>query len=409
MRRPVYLDHHATTPMDPRVLEAMLPYFTEKFGNAASRSHAYGWAAERAVERAREQVAALLGAAPQELVFTSGATEADNLALKGALELYTQRGDHVVTVATEHKAVLDTCAWLERSGRARVTYLRPRPDGLLDLDAVAAAIEPRTVLVAVMAANNEVGVLQPLAELGALCHERGVLFFTDAAQALGKVPLDVEAQRIDLLACTAHKLYGPKGAGALFVRRRDPRVRLAPQQHGGGHERGMRSGTLDVPAIVGFGAACALAQEEMAAEAARVGALRDRLWEGLRSRLDGLVLNGHPERRLPGNLNVSFVGVEGEALMMGMRDLAVSSGSACTSATLEPSYVLRALGVHEELAHTSIRFGLGRFTTTEEVDFAVETTVRAVERLRALSPLWPPAGAPSPGPAGAVAAGEPGP
>lgn len=387
MKRPVYLDNHATTRVDPRVLEAMLPYFTEKFGNAASRAHAYGWIADKAVERAREQVAAAIGASAPEVVFTSGATESDNLALKGALESYTQKGDHIVTLQTEHKAVLDPCRHLERTGRARVTYLAPRPDGLVDLDALAAAIEPRTVLVAVMAANNEVGVVQPLERIGALCRERGALFFTDAAQAVGKVPLDVEAMRIDLLALSGHKVYGPKGIGALFVRRRDPRVRLAAQQHGGGHERGLRSGTLDVPGIVGLGAALALAKEALPEEAARLRRLRDRLWDGLRARLDpaGLRLNGHPEQRLPGNLNVSFAGVQGEALMSAMRDLAVSSGAACASAENEPSHVLRALGLGDELVVSSIRFGLGRFTTEEEVDFAVDEVVKGVTRLREVS------------------------
>lgn len=385
LKSPVYLDDHATTRVDPRVLEAMLPYFTEKFGNAASRGHAFGWVADKAVERAREQVAAAIGAQPAEVVFTSGATESDNLAIKGALEAYTQRGDHVVTVTTEHKAVLDTCQHLERTGRARVTYVAPRPDGLVDLDAVAAAIEPRTVLVAVMAANNEVGVLQPLEELGALCRSREVLFFTDAAQAAGKVPIDVEAQRIDLLALSGHKVYGPKGVGALFVRRRAPRVRLGAQQHGGGHERGMRSGTLDVPGIVGLGAALDLARREQAEEARRVARLRDRLWAGLKARVPGVRLNGHAERRLPGNLNVTFRGVQGEALMNAARDVAVSSGAACSSADNEPSHVLRALGLPDEEVVASIRFGLGRFTTEEEVDFAVDHVARGVERLREVS------------------------
>lgn len=385
MKLPVYLDDHATTRLDPRVLELMLPYFTEKFGNAASRGHAYGWVAEKAIERAREQVAAAIGASAPEVVFTSGATESDNLALKGALESYTRKGDHIVTLATEHKAVLDTCAHLERAGRARVTRLTPRPDGLVDLEALAAAIEPRTVLVAVMAANNEVGVLQPLAEVGALCRARGALFFTDAAQAAGKVPLDVEAMHIDLLALSGHKVYGPKGAGALFVRRRDPRVRVAAQQHGGGHERGMRSGTLDVPSIVGLGAALELATRSLPEEAARVAALRDRLWAGLQAQVPGVRLNGHPGRRLPGNLNVTFEGVQGEALMNAARDIAVSSGAACSSADNEPSHVLRALGLSDEAVVASIRFGLGRFTTPEEVDFAVDHVARGVFRLREVS------------------------
>ena len=388
MSGPIYMDHHATTPVDPRVLEAMLPYFTEKFGNAASRNHAFGWVAEQAVETAREEIAALIGASPKEIVFTSGATESDNLALKGALELYTSRGDHVVTLSTEHKAVLDPCRALERSGAARVTYLDPGPDGLVDLDALRAAITDQTVLVAIMAANNEIGVLQPLAEIGAICRERGVLFFTDAAQAAGKVPLDVEAMHIDLLAISGHKVYGPKGVGALYVRRRAPRVRLAPLIHGGGHERGMRSGTLPVPLIVGLGKACALAGALMDEEAARLTALRQRLWDGLSARLEHLRLNGHPTQRLPGNLNVSFEYVEAEALMMSLKDVAVSSGSACSSASLEPSHVLRALGLQDDLAHSSIRFGLGRTTTAEEVDEVLERTVAAVERLRELSPVY---------------------
>lgn len=390
MKLPVYMDNHATTRVDPRVLEVMLPYFTEKYGNAASRGHAYGWVAEKAVDRAREQVAAAIGATASEVVFTSGATESDNLALKGALESFTQRGDHIVTVATEHKAVLDTCAHLERTGRARVTYLTPGPDGLLDPAAVAAAIEPKTVLVAVMAANNEIGVLQPIGALGALCRERGVLLFTDAAQAVGKVPVDVEAQHIDLLALSGHKVYGPKGVGALYVRRRNPRVRLTAQQHGGGHERGLRSGTLDVPAVVGLGAALDLARQELAEEAARVRRLRDRLWTGLQARVPGLRLNGDYERRLPGNLNVSFEGVQGEALMNAARDLAVSSGAACSSADNEPSHVLRAIGLPDEAVVASLRFGLGRFTTDEEVDFAIEHVAAGVARLRAVSGVGAP-------------------
>jgi cysteine desulfurase len=381
----IYMDNHATTRVDPRVLEAMLPYFGEKYGNAASRSHAFGWIAEKAVERAREQVAAAIGATPAEVVFTSGATESDNLALKGALELFTRTGDHVVTVRTEHKAVLDTCRHLEATGRARVTYLAPGPDGLVDPAAVAAALEPRTVLVAVMAANNETGTLQPLEELGALCHARGVLFFTDAAQAAGKVPLDVEASHVDLCALSAHKVYGPKGVGALYVRRRAPRVRVAAQLHGGGHERGMRSGTLPVPLVVGFGAALELAVAGRDEEAARLLALRERLWAGLSARLPGVRLNGHPTRRLPGNLNVSFEGVQGDALMTAVREVAVSSGAACSSADAEPSHVLRALGLPDEVVVSSIRFGLGRFNTAEEVDRVVDLYARAVPRLREVS------------------------
>ncbi|RMG11638.1 MAG: IscS subfamily cysteine desulfurase [Planctomycetota bacterium] len=388
MKTPVYLDYQATTPVDPAVLEAMLPYFREKFGNAASRNHSYGWVAEKAVEIAREQVAAVVGANAKEIVFTSGATESDNIALKGAVEMYTSRGDHIVTVQTEHKAVLDTCKYLERSGRAQVTYLAPRKDGLVDLDALREAITDKTVLVAIMAANNEIGVIQPLAEIGALCREKGVLFFTDAAQAYGKIPLDVEAMNIDIMAISAHKIYGPKGVGALYVRRRRPRVRLAPLIHGGGHERGMRSGTLPVPLIVGLGKAAELCAAELEREAARETALRDKLWAGLQKELDYLHLNGHPTQRLPGNLNVSFEFVEGEGLMMAMKELAVSSGSACTSASLEPSYVLKALGVGDDLAHTSIRYGIGRYTTEEEIDFAIAKTVEAVQKLREMSPLY---------------------
>ena len=388
MNTPVYMDNNATTRMDPRVLEQMLPYFCEKYGNAASRNHAFGWVAEEAVEKSREQVAALIGANAKEIVFTSGATECANIALKGAVEMYRQKGNHIVTMQTEHKCVLDTCKYLERTGAAEVTYLAPRKDGLVDLEQLRAAIGEKTIMVAIMAANNEVGVLQPLAEIGALCREKGVLFFTDAAQAAGKVPLDVEAMHIDVLSISAHKMYGPKGVGALYVRRKSPRVRLGPVIHGGGHERGMRSGTLDVPGIVGLGAACALAREEMPEESARLRRLRDRMWEGLARELDFIYLNGHEEQRLPGNLNVSFAYVEGEGLMMAMRDLAVSSGSACTSASLEPSYVLKALGVGEELAHTSIRFGLGRFNSEEEVDFALRKVIEAVKKLREMSPLY---------------------
>ena len=333
-------------------------------------------------------MAALIGASPKEIIFTSGATESDNIALKGAVEMYTNRGDHIVTMTTEHKAVLDTCKYLEKTGRATVTYLDPKRDGLVDLDALAAAITERTVLVAIMAANNEIGVVQPLAEIGALCHERKVIFFTDAAQAVGKVPVDVEAMHIDVLAISGHKLYAPKGVGALFVRRRKPRVRLSPVIHGGGHERGMRSGTLPVPLIVALGEACRLCGEELEAEAARLTALRDRFWQGLQAELDFIHMNGHPTRRLPGNLNVSFEFVEGEGLMMAMKDLAVSSGSACTSASLEPSYVLKALGIGDDLAHTSIRYGLGRFTRDDEVDFALAKTIEAVKKLRAMSPLY---------------------
>ncbi len=382
------MDHHSTTPVDPRVLEAMLPYFTEKFGNAASRTHAFGTEAARAVEAARAQVAALIGAEPSELVFTSGATEADNLAIKGAVSAARARGDHVVTLATEHPAVLDACAALEREGRARVTRLPVRPDGLLDADVLPRGITDRTVLVSVMAANNEIGVIQPVAEIGGLCRERGVLFHTDAVQAAGKVPLDVEAMKVDLLSLSAHKMYGPKGVGALYVRKRNPRVRLTSQMDGGGHEGGFRSGTLPVPLVVGFGEACEIARSEMAAESARVLALRERLRRGILDRISHVTVNGSLEHRLPGNLNVSFAFVEGESLILSLGEVAVSSGSACTSAKLEPSHVLHALGVDEPLARASIRFGLGRGNTEEEVDRVLELLVPAVARLRAISPLW---------------------
>jgi cysteine desulfurase len=387
IRLPVYMDHHATTPCDPRVVEAMLPFFSETYGNAASKNHVFGWRAEEAVEKARAQVAALVGAGPKEIVFTSGATESDNLMLKGAARFYRENGDHVVTMSTEHKAVLDPCLALEAEG-FRVTYLAPRPDGLLDLAALAAALEERTILVCVMAANNEIGTIQPLEEIGRLVEERApnALFATDAAQAAGKIPLDVEAQRVDLLALSAHKLYGPKGVGALYVRRK-PRVRLVPQIDGGGHERGMRSGTLNVPGIVGFGVACEIARAERAAEAARLEALRDRLLERISSRLDGVRVNGTMEDRLPGNLNLSFEGVEGEALLLALRDVAVSSGSACSSASLEPSHVIRALDGDAERAHASIRFGLGRTNTEEEVDFVADRMVEKIGELRKLARL----------------------
>ncbi|HTX35847.1 MAG TPA: IscS subfamily cysteine desulfurase [Bryobacteraceae bacterium] len=385
MKKPVYLDNHATTPVDPRVLERMLPYFGERFGNAASRSHSFGWEAEKAVELARRRIAALAGATPREIVFTSGATESNNLALKGVMEACRTRGNHLVTMATEHQAVLDPARHLERQG-FRVTVLPPEPDGLLSLDRLRAALAPDTILVSVMAANNEIGVLQPVREIGAICRERGVLFHSDAAQAFGKIPLDVERDNIDLLSITAHKLYGPKGVGALYVRRRHPRVPLAAQMDGGGHEAGMRSGTLNVPAIVGFGEACALAGAEMAEESTRIAGLRDRLRERLEAQLDGVAVNGSLERRLPGNLNLSFAGVEGDALLMTLPDLALSTGSACSSATVEPSHVLRALGVGEERARGALRFGLGRWTTADEVDYAAGRIVDAVRKLRALRP-----------------------
>lgn len=387
MKKPIYLDNHATTPVDPRVLEAMLPYFTEKFGNAASRNHSYGWEAEQAVERARQQIAELIGASPKEIIFTSGATESDNLAIKGVAEMYAERGDHIITVVTEHKAVLDTCKHLEKQGR-RVTYLPVDREGLIDLDELRRAITDRTVLISVMWANNEIGVLQPIREIGRIARERGVLFHTDATQAVGKVPVNVEQDNVDLMSLSAHKMYGPKGVGALYVRRKNPRVQLAAQMDGGGHERGMRSGTLNVPGIVGFGEACAICHREMAEEARRLQELRDRLKDRLLAELDEVYVNGSLEHRLPNNLNMSFAYVEGESLMMAMKDVAVSSGSACTSATLEPSYVLKALGVGDDLAHTSIRFGLGRFNTPEEIEYVADRVIEAVRRLRELSPLY---------------------
>lgn len=388
MQLPVYMDYQATTPVDPRVLETMIPYFTQKFGNAASRNHHYGWVAEQAVETAREQIAQLIGASSKEIVFTSGATESDNVALKGAMEMYTSRGKHLITLQTEHKAVLDTCKYLERSGKAEVTYLAPQRDGVVDLDELRAAIREDTVMVSIMAVNNEIGVVQPMAEIGALCREKGCLFFTDAAQAVGKIPIDVEAMKIDVMAISGHKMYAPKGIGALYVRRRKPRVRLSPIIHGGGHERGMRSGTLDVPSIVGLGKAAEIAREEMAEEAKRLTEIREMFWTRLTEKLDHVQLNGHATQRVPGNLNVSFEYVEGEGLMMAMKDLAVSSGSACTSASLEPSYVLKALGLGDDLAHTSIRYGFGRFTTDEEIEFALKTSIDAVTKLREMSPLY---------------------
>ncbi len=384
---PIYMDNNATTRTDPRVVEAMLPYFTEHYGNAASRNHAFGWEAEEAVDQGREQVAALIGANAKEIIFTSGATESNNLALKGAAAMYKKKGNHVITVVTEHKAVIDPCKRLERDG-FQVTFLPVDKYGRVSAEQVAGALTDKTILVSVMAANNEIGTLHPIREIGKLCKSRGVLFHTDAVQAVGKVPIDVEAMGIDLLSLSAHKIYGPKGVGALYVRRKDPRVRLDPIIDGGGHERGMRSGTLAVPLIVGLGTACELARQEMDAEARRLFALRERLWRGIEDQLEDVYLNGHPEHRLPGNLNLSFAYVEGEALMMGIKDVAVSSGSACTSASLEPSYVLKALGVGDELAHSSIRFGLGRFNTEEEVDYVIGDVVRAVNHLRAMSPLY---------------------
>lgn len=387
MKKPIYMDYHATTPVDPRVLEAMLPYFSVKFGNAASRNHSFGWEAEQAVEKARKQIADLIGATPKEIVFTSGATESDNLAIKGVAEMYAERGNHIVTVATEHKAVLDTCKKLRKHG-CDVTFLAPHKDGLIDLDELRAAITEKTLLVSVMYANNEIGVIQPIREIGRIARERGVLFHTDATQAVGKVPIRVDDDNIDLMSISAHKMYGPKGIGALYVRRKNPRVQLTAQMDGGGHERGMRSGTLNVPGIVGLGEACAICQTEMAGESLRLAALRDRLKDRLLAGLDEVYINGSMEHRLAGNLNMSFAYVEGESLLMGISDIAVSSGSACTSATLEPSYVLRALGVGDALAHTSIRFGLGRFNTEEEVDYVAARVIEVVRKLRELSPLY---------------------
>ena len=384
---PLYMDNHATTPLDPRVLEAMMPYFTGKFGNAASRNHQFGWEAEKAVEVAREQIARLIGASAKEIIFTSGATESNNLALKGIAEMYRERGNHIITQVTEHKAILDTCKRLEKQGY-RVTYLPVKADGLIDLDDLRRAMDDKTILVTIMAANNEIGVLQPIAEIGKLCHEKGVLFHTDAVQAVGKVPVDVIADNIDVLSISAHKLYGPKGVGALYVRRRNPRVQIAAQIDGGGHERGMRSGTLNVPGIVGMGKACELAQAEMKEEGRRLQDLRDRLKDKLEANLDYVHVNGSMEHRLPGNLNMSFVYVEGESLLMGINDVAVSSGSACTSATLEPSYVLKALGLGDDVAHSSIRFGLGRFNTQAEVDYVADKVIEVVKHLRKLSPLY---------------------
>ncbi|HXN54913.1 MAG TPA: IscS subfamily cysteine desulfurase [Myxococcales bacterium] len=387
MKFPVYLDNNATTPVDPRVLDAMMPFFREDFGNAASRSHAYGWRAEEAVEHAREQIAALIGANEKELVFTSGATESNNLALKGVAEFYKDKGNHIITARTEHKCVLDSCKRLERQGY-NVTYLPVDKMGRVSAEQVRAAITDKTILVSIMFANNEIGTVQPIAEIGAVCREKGVLFHCDAVQGVGKLPFDVDQMKVDLASVTAHKIYGPKGVGALYVRRKPSRVRLAPIIDGGGHERGMRSGTLNVPGIVGFGKAAELAKAEMAEEGLRTGKLRMRLQDYLFSHLDHLELNGHPTERLPGNLNVSFAFVEGEALMMAIKNVAVSSGSACTSASLEPSYVLRACGVSEDLAHTSIRFGIGRFNTEEEIDFVGKYVVGEVAKLRDMSPLY---------------------
>ncbi len=387
MKLPIYMDNHATTPMDPRVFETMRPYFTEIFGNAASRNHSFGWQAEEAVEKARKQIADLIGATAKEIIFTSGATESNNLAIKGVAEMYAEKGNHIITAATEHKAILDTCKHLEKEG-LRVTYLPVQTNGLVDLDALRDAITDKTILVTLMYANNEIGVIQPVAEIGKIAKERGALFHSDAVQAVGKVPVNVIKDNIDLLSLTGHKIYGPKGCGALYVRRKGPRVQVTAQMDGGGHERGMRSGTLNVPGIVGLGEACALCQKEMPEESRRMAFLRDRLRHKLESALDEVYINGTMESRLPNNLNISFAYVEGESLLMGINDIAVSSGSACTSATLEPSYVLKALGAGDDLAHSSIRFGLGRFNTEAEVDYVAAKVIDVVNKLRELSPLY---------------------
>ncbi|WP_447974581.1 IscS subfamily cysteine desulfurase [Nitrospira sp. Kam-Ns4a] len=388
MKFPIYLDNHSTTPTDPRVLEAMLPYFTEKFGNAASRNHAFGWEAEEAVENARKQIAKLINADPKELIFTSGATESDNLALKGVVEMYREKGDHIITCQTEHRAVLDTAKALETKRGIKVTYLPVDKHGMVSPDDVKNAITDHTILISIMLANNEIGTIHPVKEIGKIAKERGVLFHCDATQGVGKIPVDVQAMGIDLMSFSAHKIYGPKGVGALYVRKKGPRVRLAPIIDGGGHERGMRSGTLPVPLIVGFGKACELCGQEMGAESVRLAALRDKLRDGILKALDEVYLNGHPTERLPHNLNLSFAYVEGESLLMGVKEIALSSGSACTSATLEPSYVLRALGVGSDLAHSSIRFGLGRFNTEEEIDYTITRIIQTVNRLRDMSPLY---------------------
>jgi cysteine desulfurase len=387
VKLPIYMDNHATSPVDPRVLEAMMPYLTGIFGNAASRNHSFGWEAEEAVEKARGQVAKLIGATAKEIIFTSGSTESNNLALKGIAEMYRERGNHIITQVTEHKAVLDTCKRLEKSGY-RVTYLPVKADGLIDLEDLKRAFDDKTILVSIMFANNEIGVVQPVAEIGKLCRERNVIFHTDGVQAVGKIPVDVNSMNIDVLSLTAHKIYGPKGVGALYVRRRNPRVQISEQINGGGHERGMRSGTLNVPGIVGLGEACEIAGQEMAEEGERLRKLRDKLKAKLEGSLDYIHVNGSMEHRLPNNLNISFVYVEGESLLMGINDVAVSSGSACTSATLEPSYVLKALGLGDDVAHSSIRFGLGRFNTEAEVDYVADKVIDIVKKLRELSPLY---------------------
>ena len=387
MKLPIYLDNHSTTPCDPRVVDAMLPYFTEKFGNAASRNHSFGWEGEEGVDLARKQIAKIIHADPKEIVFTSGATESDNLALKGVVEMYREKGDHIITSSTEHRAIIDTAKALEKKG-VKVTYLPVDKAGMVSPDDVRNAITDKTILISIMLANNEIGTINPVKEIGKVAKEKGILFHCDATQGVGKIPVNVQEMGIDLMSFSAHKIYGPKGIGALYVRRKAPRVRLEPMIHGGGHERGMRSGTLPVPLIVGFGKACELCEQEMATEAQRLIKLRDRLQEGITSVMEEVYLNGHPTERLPGNLNLSFAYVEGEALLMGVKEIALSSGSACTSATLEPSYVLRALGVGSDLAHSSIRFGLGRFTTAEEIEYTIDRMIKAVNHLREMSPLY---------------------
>lgn len=387
LKLPIYLDHNATTPCDPRVLEAMLPYFTDLYGNSASRNHPFGWQAEEAVDYAREQIAKLIGADPKEIIFTSGATEADNLAIKGVFDMYASKGNHIITATTEHKAVLDTCKHIEKLG-GEVTYLEVNAEGLIDMKELEAAIKPTTILIAIMFANNEIGTIQPVREISALAKKKGILFFTDGTQAVGKVPVDVNKDGIDLMAFSAHKMYGPKGIGALYVRRKNPRVKVTAQMDGGGHERGMRSGTLNVPGIVGFGKACEIARLELDSEMARVSKLRDKLETALLN-LEEAYVNGSREHRLPHVSNISFKYVEGEGLMMGFnKNIAVSSGSACTSASLEPSYVLKALGLGDDLAHSSLRFGLGRFTTEEQIDYTIEQVSKTVLKLREMSPLW---------------------
>ena len=387
MKLPIYLDNHSTTPCDPRVLEMMLPYFTEKFGNAASRNHTFGWEAEEAVEVARNQIAHLIHADAKEIIFTSGATESDNLALQGVVEMYREKGNHIITSSTEHRAVIDTAKYLEKKG-IKVTFLPVDKAGMVSPDDVRNAITDQTILISIMMANNEIGTINPVAAIGKVAKEKGVLFHCDATQGVGKIPVNVQEMGIDLMSFTAHKIYGPKGVGALYVRRKAPRVRLEAMMYGGGHERGMRSGTLAVPLIVGFGKACELCEQEMSTESVRMAKMRDRLQEGIMKGMDEVYLNGHPTERLPNNLNISFAYVEGEALLMGVKEIALSSGSACTSATLEPSYVLRALGVGSDLAHSSIRFGLGRFNTDEEVEYTIDRMIKAVTHLREMSPLY---------------------